>query len=344
MEKQEIMLLQETGKFNKPNLLIDIWKNTSLTTRSQKVYDICLRTLLKQNIEAYQNNRIKTSISAIARAMGTSKREDIVDILHILNQTRFKFNNTIENREYKYHTTLISGFAVEKKGKDSLEIEFNSHLTREVLKNLNPYTKIDLDEINRLTKMYSLPLYQLIKWRLAGHAKQSQDYSEERLRDFLQLNDLYTNIKDFNRDVVRNSIEDINKHTSLTVTLLKVERPKNGKPRNYKFKIYQDKTILPFKRFKAAIIEMTKDSINIEWKRKQHEYVLTSKLINGMEIDEKHILWAHKGSLKTAKTNIGISLWEELYLEYKDNHKTFLFDYLGMEVAELLDYEKRAIH
>ncbi len=344
MEKEEIIMLQETGKFNKPNLLIDIWKNTSLTTRSQKVYDICLRTLLKQNIEEFQNNRIKTSISAIARAMGTSKREDIVDVLHILNQTRFKFNNTIENREYKYHTTLISGFAVEKKGKDSLEIEFNSHLTREVLKNLKPYTKIDLDEINRLTKMYSLPLYQLIKWRLAGHAKQSQDYSEERLRDYLQLNDLYTNIKDFNRDVVRNSIEDINKHTSLTVTLLKIERPKNGKTRNYKFKIYQDQTILPFKRFKAAIIQMAKDSINIEWKRRQHEYVLASKWINGKEINEKHMLWAHKGSLKTAKTDIGISIWEELYLEYKNSHKTFLDDYLGMEVDELLDYEKRGIH
>ncbi len=345
MGKKEILFRQEHGTFNKPNILIDIWKNTSLSTRSLRVYDTCLRILLNQNREEYQKNKIKTSVSAIARAMRTSKREDIVGILDVLNKTSFKFNNTIENREYKYHTTLISGFAIEKKGKDSLEIEFNSHLTGEVLKNLMPYTKIDLDEINRLTKMYSLPLYQLFRWKLADYPIQSQNYTEDRLRDFLQLDDLYTDIKDFNRNVIKNSINDINKHTSLTVILLKVERAKNQKPRKYKFQILQkkDKTVLPLKRFKVAIIEMAKDDIRIERKRRQFEYVLTFKSITGKYIDENHFLWAHKGSLKTAKTEIGISLWEELYLEYKNNPKTFLFDYLGMKVTELLEYEKRGI-
>lgn len=310
------------------------------------MYDICLRILLNQNIEKYQKNKIKTSVSAIARAMRSSKREDIVGILDVLNKTSFNFNNTIENKNYKYHTTLISGFAIEKKGKDSLEIEFNSHLTREVLKNLIPYTKIDLDEINRLTKKYSLPLYQLFKWRLAGHIRQPQNYTEERLRDFLQLNDLYTDIKDFKRDVIENSIKDINKHTSLTIKLLEVERAKNGKPRKFKFQILRrkNKTVLPFKRFKAAIIEMAKDNIRIERKRRQFEYVLTFKSITGEYIDENRFLWAHKVSLKTARTNIGLSLWEELYLEYKSNPKIFLYDYLGMEVSELLAYEKRGIN
>lgn len=348
MAKQKILFRQETGIFNKPNILIDIWTSNPLTTRQTKVYDVCLRTLLNQNRTQYQTNKIKISISAIARAMGTSKREDIVDILHLLKKTRFKFNNTTENKEYP--TTLISDFTVKKKGKASLEIEFHSHLTGEVLKDLTEntkyteYTKIGLDEINRLKKMYSLPLYQLFRWKLAGHTNQSKNYTEQELRDFLQLNNSHVDIKNFNRDVIKNAINDINKHTNLNISPPEMVNPKNGKPRKYKFKIYHDKTILSSKRFKAAIIEMAKDDIRIERKRKQFEYVLTSKWINGKEIDENHILWAHKVSLKTTKTNIGISIWEELYLEYKNKPKTFLFDYLGMEVGELLEYEKRAIN
>ena len=343
MAKEEILFRQETGIFNKPNILIDIWTSNPLTTRQTKVYDVCLRTLLNQNRTQYQTNKIKTSISAIARAIGTSKREDIVDILHLLKKTRFKFNSTTE---YNDPTTLISDFVIEKKGKKSLEIEFHSHLTGEVFKEIEntkhtEYTKIDLNEISRLKKMYSLPLYQLFRWKLADHTHQSKNYTEQELRDFLQLNNSHVDIKNFNRDVIKNAINDINTHTNLNISLFEMVKPKNGKPRTYKFKIYHDKTILSPKRFKAVIIKMAKGGTRIEWKRTQFEYVLASKWITGQDIDENDTLWAHKGSLKTAKTNIGITIWEELYLKYKSNPKTFLYDYLGMKVDELLEYEKR---
>ena len=144
LEKQDKILFQEENKLNKPNVLINIISQKSLSLKSKKVYNLFIRKLLDQNVEDFNTRTISTSVSEITRELGIQNRKEIRGVLEELRKQLITFEHTIDDKAHIVSTGLISGYALEKRGRESLKIFFDEKLTQEILKYNNRYTKLDL--------------------------------------------------------------------------------------------------------------------------------------------------------------------------------------------------------
>lgn len=332
--EQEVILFQETNKFNKPNIMINIVKSKELTTKDKKVYNILLRQLLGQELKDYQINMIKTTITQICRELNIKNRNDIHSILDKLEDTRIEFLHLIDNEEYQTKTRLITSNSIHKKNEDSVVIEFSQHITNELLKHYNLYTKLDLIEMNKLSKTHSLTLYELFKSKLFKYPYQYQNYRESELREILSLNDKYSLFKDFNRYVVKDSIKDINNNTTLEITLLSSKIDKKINERVFKFFIKQDHSYtLSFTRFKNIIRNIAIKRNNVIYKIKSQSYSLDLTLEN-----DKKPLWTNTKTLKIVDREQGIKIWEELFNQFNKGPLDFL-EKLNIDIDIFTEYD-----
>jgi plasmid replication initiation protein len=332
--EQEVILFQETNKFNKPNIMINIVKSKELTTKDKKVYNILLRQLLGQELKDYQTNMIKTTITQICRELNIKNRNDIHSILDKLEDTRIEFLHLIDNEEYQTKTRLITSNSIHKKNEDSVVIEFSQHITNELLKHYNLYTKLDLIEMNKLSKTHSLTLYELFKSKLFKYPYQYQNYSEKELREILSLNDKYSLFKDFNRYVIKDSIKDINDNTNINIYLLSFKKDKHTNERIFKFYIEQDKSYtLSFTRFKNIIKNLAISKNNIKYKIKSQIYELSKTLEGGDKI-----LWWNYKSLKIISNDLAKKIWEQMFQEYNKGPLDFL-EKLKIDIEDFIEYD-----
>jgi len=334
--EQEIIVFQEVDKFNKPNILINIIKNNSLTTRDKKIYNVLLRKLINQNRNEYQKNEITTSITQISRELNIQNRNEIKETLEKIRTTTLKFNHLIGKKEYKTNFPLLSSISIGVGCLDSLIIRFDTGLCNEILKYTKKYTKIDLIEMNKLKKMYSLPLYELFKSKIVSFPYQPQNYTETELRNYLTLHDKYKDIKVFNRDVIKGSIEDINENTNLEITLISNKIDKKNGNRIYKFFIKQDLTYtINLTRFKNILKNITTNRTSIKYKIKKSIYILD------LSLEYNKVLWLDK-DLKPLEREMGIKIYEDMFLKYKNNPIDFL-ESLNIDIDLFIEYDYKFI-
>ena len=350
-KKQDKVLFQEENKLNKPNILINIIHQKSLSIKPKKVYNLFIRKLLDQNVEDFNTRTISTSVSEITRELGVQNRKEIRGVLEDLRKQLIVFEHTIDDKAYIVSTGLISGYAIEKKGRESLKIFFDEKLTQEILKYNNRYTKLDLIEMNNLQVSHSLSLYELFKSKLYIYRFQNQDYTEKKLREKLGLINEYDNIKDFNQKVIRKAIADINKNTLLKVELLKILRPNTkANPKDerlYKFKLTQDvsKLIKP-----AQFRDFLKSrGQTISHKIRAHTYTLELEEITDSnyrkfenkteeELYENKVWLRASGDMTTRE--ISFRIWSELFNSFLKDQDKFLEDH-DLDIEDFIEWDSQ---
>jgi plasmid replication initiation protein len=342
MAQQTRIIFQEDNKFNKPNILINVVKSKELGLKDKKVYNVLLRKLIDQDLINYQTNTIKTSITEIARMLNTTHRSDIHDALDKLEETRIVFDHLIDEEEYTTKTRLISSNSVHKRNEDSVVIEFSRFLTKEILLHNKRYTKLDLIEMNKLKVGHSLTLYELIKSKLYKYKYQYQNYTEEELRKFLNLENKYLNVKQFNQKVVKKMIDDINDNTELDLTLLKTSKRDNV--RTYHFQVkYEDFNISP-QTFRNTLREVKRKMFkNISFTNGKQKFILEENSDFGNEKEVNNLYWINEKNDKTVSTDMADFIWEELYKQYRNDWYNFIENKLGIDIEDWVKTERNYI-
>jgi hypothetical protein len=338
-KKQDKIIFQEENKLNKPNILINIVNQKSLSLKAKKIYNIFLRQLLNQNEEEYNKNCITTTITALTKELGIKNRTEISDLLYELKKQDVIFDHMKEDGVYEIHTSLLSEIHLKKQGRDTVSIHFSPLLANEIKKYNDRYTKLDLIECGRLKVSHSLTMYELFKSKICGFKFQFQNYTEKELREKLGLIDSYEDIRYFNNSVIKKSIQDINENMSIQIQLLKIERPntKNNPTdeRIYKFKIAQELSkIIGFSLF---IDFIRSRNTPIEYRNGSNTYSLESEgLMSGS--GKKYWLRAISGEKTTKK--IADSIWKEMYKKFSIDSETFLMT-LNISPNDLIEWTSK---
>lgn len=330
-KKQEKIIFQQENTFNKPNVLINVVNQRSLSLKSKKVYNLFLRHLLDKNVEQYSTRSIEITISDLLRELGIQHRVEISELLSELQAQIIVFDHTIDESVKTISTQLIQDYYIDKKSQHSIKVYFSEFLTKEILKYNDKYTKLDLIECNNLKVSHALTFYELFKSKICRYKTQFQNYTESELREKLGLLKEYQDIKTFNQDVIRKSIKDINQGLSIQVELLKIQRPNtkaNPTPnRIYKFKIRQDLSkLIDFTQFRDLLRKSEREINPITYKLGAHTYELQSDktlLLN----DKNHKkYWLRESGQKTT-TKVSKKIWEALYSEFTKDFTKFLKKY-----------------
>ena len=341
MKKQTKIIFQEDSKFNKPNILINVVKSKELSLKDKKIYNVLLRKLIDQDLIDYQSNTVNTSISQIAYELGIQNRNDIHESLNTLRNTDINFDHIDNNGNMiNWDTSMIVSKGVYHKNEDSVVIEFSKILTNEILLHHKRYTKLDLIEMNNLKVGHSLTLYELIKSKLYKYKYQYQNYTEEELREYLNLKEKYQNIKQFNQMVVKKMIIDINDNTELDLTLLK--QSKKGNVRTYHFQVKYEDLNISIKDFKNTVRHLKKEHFkNITFKHLSKTYELEVNSDYGNEKDIVNLYWINQKNDKTISTDLADFIWDEMYKQYREDTFNFIENKMGMDIKDWVDIERQ---
>jgi len=369
--EQENILNQPENVFNKPNLLIDTLNQNSLSVKATKIYFILLRDILKQNVEEFKTRNLYTSESSLVKIMGVKNRAGMKNILQEIRNYYITFIHKFRTKDGKLKekevgTGLITKFSIDKKGKQSVRVEFDDDLINEILRLYISddekiklfYTELDLGGLMNLKSSNSIRLYEIFKYHLAGHKNQYKDFTEKEIRKKLGIENKYTSINDFNTYVIKKSLEEINKNVPLFIKLIKIVRP-NTKDnqtddRIYKFKVKKiSSNLLSFSNFIEFIRTSNK---TIECKYRSIDYKLyafsdfsklndESKKFIGIDSELFDIsiknknLWKIDKSGKNTTKLVSNSIWKLLYSEYLKNPEKFLFNH-NLTKDELDEFKK----
>ena len=119
---------------------------------------------------------------------------------------------------------LITGWlsSIQNKG-GVIELEFSEKLIPYLLQLKECFTRYELKNILFLKNKYSIRIYELMKqYQTIGH----RTFTIEELKELLILGDKYAEFKDFNKYVIKQTMEEINNHTDINI---KVEQIKKGR-------------------------------------------------------------------------------------------------------------------
>lgn len=106
-------------------------------------------------------------------------------------------------------------------GDGIIELEFSQKLIPYLLQLKKRFTRYQLKNILYLKNKYSIRLYELLK-EFEGLGK--REFDLEELRNILVLDDKYPDFKDFNKWVLKPTMDEINERTDLIVDFEKVKK------------------------------------------------------------------------------------------------------------------------
>ena len=188
----------------------------------QKRYDL---TIAQQKILCYIISKIKPdetdfkkeiiSINEFCTLCGqnTPDYTFVREVLDSLYKNNFWYDDT-EAKSMKNYTWIDGDMEINY-GEGTVSIKLSEALKPYLLNLKGKFTQYQLINVLSLRSKYSIRLYELLK------SYQNLDNSliikVEKLRSLLMCDDTYKEFKYFNRYVLSNSIEDINKHTDITV-------------------------------------------------------------------------------------------------------------------------------
>jgi len=330
-KETEPIIKQELEKFNKPHILVKIALNKALTARDKKIYNIFVRELLMLNLRQFKNNEISLSISKISQILGISTRTELYKSIEKLRNTDITF----EGNASKTFSKMISSYTrpshnnSKEYKSENLTIRFDTKLTETILRYADKYAKLDLSDINSLRISHSITLYELFIRGLGTRNYQKQHYTEQELRKYLHLVDKYLDIKLFNQKVVKNSINELNEKTHLTV---KYKRVKQNSINIYKFEVKQE-IQYNFNKFKRTIL----DNVcyrNITFRYKNNEYTF-SKDLN----DKKpQYLIINTNTDKTLYREKAEEIWSFMYKLLCENIEEFVYRFIIFKDLDLKDF------
>lgn len=343
----ESIIKQEPKKFNKPNLMIKIAQDRSLTARDKKIYNIFIRELLSLNLQEFKNNEITLSISKLSKLLGVKYRNDLYESIENLMKTMITFEDeNIQKRGtfLKTRAVMISSYTRpietlldydenDEYSNENLIIRFDTKLTKTILRYADKYAKLDLTDINSLKVSHAITLYEIFVRSLGIRSYQKVHYTEQELRKYLHLNDKYENTSEFNRTVIKKSIDEINKKTKLSISY---KREKNSNKENvYKFEVNQDYRF-SFNKFKKTIIEHYRD---FSFRYKNNEYIITR------DLDDKNAkyLIAYAQTYKTLQKEKAEEIYQFMYEILNRDSVEFVYKFISMKNLNDTDFNRQEI-
>lgn len=350
IKKQDSVLAQETTTKNIPDILIDrIVISKKLSLRGKKIFVILISMILDLNEEEFKKGVIYTSLSELAKEMNITSITDIEKTLIELREYSIKFDTKKEIG----NVGLTAGHFIKKSNQDSLRVKFDTDLLNVILEEIQEkrknnedckgakknkyYTKLEINELNKLKFSHSFSLYQIFKCKLANHKTQPQNYTETDLRKRLGLLDTYKEFKTFNFNAITKSIKDINENTSLKIELLKIEKPTKSNDlteRVYKFRISQN---IEKSTSREDFSDFLKSSMkDPKYQYRSHTYTLEVQSVFEAIEGKNTKLWTTKNG-NTVSKDTSINIWDSIWKEFSKDQLGTL-EKLGYDVEDFIDF------
>lgn len=150
--------------------------------------------------------------------------ESLENAVKGLYESEYRYIEILANGERKTHRYRFVGSIAYADGLGQVEFTFTPETVPLVVGLSENFTKYEIEQVVGLSSQYALRLYELLAcWR--GKGKFTVDLAELRFK-FALLDDEYTRMDNFKRKVLDTAIDEINKHTDLTVSY---EQHKRGR-------------------------------------------------------------------------------------------------------------------
>lgn len=99
-------------------------------------------------------------------------------------------------------------------GQGRIQLTFHKNVLQYLTKLERQFTKYKLKDVAKFTNCYSLRVYELLaQWQGRG----TREIKVRELREMLCLENKYLLMAEFKRNVIKKAVDDINKHSNLTV-------------------------------------------------------------------------------------------------------------------------------
>ena len=208
---------KDNSNFHKPNPLVHNKPQSVLTVTQQKITNILLRHA--QQSEPVNADSWKMPISEMLAALKISTRntQHLEKMIDEMMSIKVRWDTLEEQGVAKHfsvvfpHTKLYAGEITFKVEKEAIEF----------LEKNQSYTNLDLDEISNLTKVCSVPLYELSSRYLGIGGSRWLDWEE--LRDMLLASDRIPvkakMWRGFSERYLTEAVKDINSSTKLFIEI-----------------------------------------------------------------------------------------------------------------------------
>lgn len=176
----------------------------SQVRRDEPLTDQKLYTISAQQIAEMTGTRLGTAYQNLKAASERlfDRRVTLHEAPNGQGSTRVKLTRWVQTVEYRD----TEGTVALRFGTDM--VPYLSQLTEQ-------FTRYALADVAKMSSAHAIRLYELFaQWRGSG----KREVTLEWLREALQLEDRYTNIRDLKRWVIKPAIEQINEHSPLWVT------------------------------------------------------------------------------------------------------------------------------
>ncbi len=183
-------------------------------------------------------NEQKVILYAVSKIDKTKSKFNILEIesrefMQLLNTSVFRYTEIkelvtglmskqvrIETEERDLVANWVSSIDYIK-NTGIIEIEFSEKLIPYLLQLQERFTRYELKNILYLKNKHSIRIYELLKqYQTIGE----RTFTLEELKEILMLDEKYTEFKNFNRFILKQTTDEINEHTDLNVTYKKLTR------------------------------------------------------------------------------------------------------------------------
>lgn len=244
------------------NKKIDIIKSNTLI---ESKYSL---GVLEQKVLIYAISNLKIDSTFVE-----FKVKDISDTMNISKNRHAEIrkisNNLMDTRLYFEDEKLDVRWIASSKyysQEGKVRLEFSDTLLPYILGLKSRFTRYDINNVMVLTEKYSIRLYELLK---QYEKINKRILSVKTLRSMLILENKYTAFKDFEKYVIKRSVEEINKETDLSIEYMKIKKGK--KIEKIEFSIS--------KKMKVKEIENEK-------MKEIYSLILTDEYISKLELDD----------------------------------------------------------
>lgn len=117
---------------------------------------------------------------------------------------------------------IITGWLSSIQNKSGIiELEFSEKLLPYLLQLKECFTRYQLKNVLYLKNKYSIRIYELMKqYQTIGH----RTFTTEELKDLLIIGDKYSEFKDFNKYVIKLTMDEINDYTDINIDVDYIKR------------------------------------------------------------------------------------------------------------------------
>lgn len=177
---------------------------------------IIMFAISKMNKNDEKFNIIKIKIKELAEILGTTaiRYSEFRKIANNLMDRKIKFKER-ENLDVRW----LASSEYLGDGSGTIELEFSEKLIPYLLQLKARFTKYQLRNILYLNEKHSIRIYELLK---QYETIKKREFLIDDLKEILCLNDKYPAFKDFDKYVIKKSIEEINRETDIIVTYEKI--------------------------------------------------------------------------------------------------------------------------